>query len=208
MKDIGGILKRIEGKQTADTIAKSLGIKQESALNLIARLKKQGFVATEGGGRQKRIYSISTRRIPAENGMFAVINRHAKAKVVPEFIHTVHGRYGPEGAIIDAIKLGDIRVLQGSLYLFNHIKDWTRLHALARKHNVEAILGALYDLTRKVIKARKMPIKMRKALLVKRPKKLIELIRGLRTDSKWIGEISAEWGVKLPFSARDVEEMK
>ncbi len=36
------VLRKIEGKQTVDTIAAKLNIKKTTALNLISKLKKEG----------------------------------------------------------------------------------------------------------------------------------------------------------------------
>ena len=49
----------IEGKYTVETFAKKQGLGRQSAINLLSKLKKQGFIYTTGGGNQKRIYTIS-----------------------------------------------------------------------------------------------------------------------------------------------------
>lgn len=202
------LLKQLEGKQTIDTIVQMIGLKKASALNLISRLKKEGYVKTEGGGKQKRIYTISSKKVIEENGIFTVINRYSKIKVIPSFVHVVHGKYRPEDALIDAILLKDFRTLQAALYLFNHITDWSRLHFLSKKRGIEAIVGALYDSARQIIKTRRMPFKMRNSLFKKRPPKKEEIIKGLHTDDFQLKKVEDIWNIIIPFSKKDRVEMK
>lgn len=202
------LLKKLEGKHTVDTIMQATGLTKASALNYITQLKKQGYLKTSGGGRQKRIYTISTKQFTRGAGMFTILNKYAKNPVVPAFQHIVHGNYGPEHAFVDALLLKDFRILQQSLYILDHIKKWKLLHALAKKHNMEPIVGALYDFARITIKTRRMPDTMRNSLVKKRPKIRIEIISGLRTNDSVIKKISDYWNVELPFSAKDKEDMQ
>ncbi len=194
------IVKNLEGKHTIETIAEKLGISRQSAVNVVSKLRKLGFVQTSGGGRQKRIYTISTKRFTKkEPGMFDIINKYSRIKIRPIYIHEAHGNYYAENALIDAVKTKDLRLIMSSLYLFNHIKNWHRLYNLAKGY--ENMVGALYDLTRKYIKARKMPDNIRK-LLKKKERKVI--IEPRKHDFK---EIEEEWNVSLPFSKEDMVEM-
>lgn len=194
------ILKKLEGKQTIEMIAEKLGVSRQSAVNVVSKLRKLGFVQTSGGGRQKRIYTVSTKRFTKkEPGMFDLINKYSKLKIRPIYIHEAHGNYYPENALVDAIKTKDLRLILSSLYLFNHIANWHRLHKLAKGY--ENMVGALYDLTRKYIKARKMPNNIRKLLKKKERKSIIE---PRKHDFK---EIENDWNVSLPFSKEDMEEL-
>ena len=56
------LLKKLEGLQTIDTIAEILNIKKTSALNLVSKLKKEKHLTKTGGGKQKRIYKITTKK--------------------------------------------------------------------------------------------------------------------------------------------------
>lgn len=202
------LLKKLEGKHTVETVAEILGVRRQSALNILTRLKKKQFVRTTGGRQQKRIYTIATKRFEKENGMFAVINRYARTKVVPSFRHIIYGQYSPENALIDAILLKDIRTLSASLYLFNHIKNWEKLHSLAKKYNLESMVGALYDFSRKTIKTRRMTEKMYKALSRKKTKEKVFIIPGLKTDNVVIKKIEDNWNVFIPLSKREQEELQ
>jgi hypothetical protein len=203
-----GLLKKLEGKHTLESFMQATGLKKASALNCIAQLRKSGHLKTEGGGKQKRIYTISLKQFIEGKGMFTIINAYAKNPVFPAFQHIVHGKYDPEHALIDAILLKDFRILQQSLYIFNHIKKWTVLHKLAKKHHLEPVVGVLYDFARTAIKTKRMPDTMRNSLITKRPTKQIEIISGLRTNDIQIKRISDNWNVKLPFSLKDKEEMQ
>lgn len=202
------LLKKLEGKQTIDTIAEALHMRKTSALNIIAKLKKKRYLKTSGGGRQKRIYTIATKTFDEENGMFAVINKYAKTKIIAPYRHVVYGKYGPEDAIIDAILLKDIRTLQAALWLFNHLKDWKQLSERAKIMHCETIVGALYDFSRKTIKTRKMPEHIYGSLLRRRTAQKLFIIRNLQTDDAEIKEIEKRWNVSIPFSEKEREEMR
>ncbi|MFQ5474208.1 MAG: winged helix-turn-helix domain-containing protein [Candidatus Nanoarchaeia archaeon] len=199
-------LKLLKGKHTIESVAEELGIEKSSAANLLSKLKKEGYVKTEGGGRQKRIYTISTRKDISGKSMFDIINRYSKIKIVPAFKHVVKGKYGVEHALVDAVLTKDFRTIQASLYLFNHVKNWKLLHQLARKKDVEQELGSLYDTARCCIKTRKMPENIRRSMKKVNKKKI--MVRGLRTDCKKLKKINKEWNVVLPFSEKDLEELR
>lgn len=202
------LLKRIEGKHTLETFMKQTSLTKKSALNLLSLLRKKGHVRTEGGGKQKRIYTISSRIMQREEGLFTILNKYSKIPVVPPFVHVAHGPYTVENALIDAIELHDFRILQASVYLFNHVKDWIKLHALAKKNHVEPIVGVLYDFARTTTKTRKMPEHIRQAFLRMRSSKNIEILPHIRSDSSQIHAIEKRWNVILPFSKQDQEEMR
>jgi hypothetical protein len=197
-----------------------------SALNLLSRLKKEGYVRLSGGGRQKRIYTISSKKtVAGENNLFDIINFYSKIKIVPLFKHEAYGDYGVENALVDAVLTKNFRVLQASLFLFNHIKNWKKLHSIARRKNVEQEIGALYDCARAFIRTRKMPENIRKSMLAAAKKikknrnqkkaakahqrKIIKHILGeLATNNEKLKKISREWNILLPFSTQDMEELQ
>ena len=202
------LLRKIAGKHTIETLMDRTGLSRASTLNLLSKLRKKKYLQTEGGGKQKRIYTISTKTIQKGNGLFTILNKYAKIKIVPSFVHIAHGPYTEENALIDAIEQHDFRIMQAAVYLFAHIKNWKKFHALAKKKNVKPIVGALYDLARTIIKVRKMPEYTRQSLLKARPREKIELIIHTKTDSDEIKNIEKVWNVSLPFSKKDVEGMK
>lgn len=146
-----------EGKYTLEKFAEEKGISKQSALNLLSKLKKQGYVQVSGGGKQKRIYTISKLRKEKTNGFYPIVNKYSPLKLHPKFEHYIHGRYTIEAAVIDGIKIGDARTLEATSYLFNHVKNWKKLFDLAKKENVTNKLISLYKKAIKKIKCRRMP---------------------------------------------------
>ncbi len=197
----------LQGKHTVETIMHALSISMQAAINLVSKLKKEGYATTSGGGRQKRIYTITPyRQVKQERpGTFDIINRYSKIKLVPQFRHVPHSKYREEDALIDAVKTRSFRTVLASLALFRHIKDWSYLHKLAKESMLEAETGMLYDIARKTILTKRMPEKMYKALLKKRPRKKRLLTQSESDDFK---EISKKWNIWVPFSKKDMEEIK
>lgn len=146
-------------KHTVDTFARERHLSRQAAINLLSKLRKQGLVQTSGGGRQKRIYTLT--RIPPSNGFYDLVNRYSPEKLVPQFHHRVIGRYTVEHAIIDGLRIGDMRTLEATMHLFRHVTDWTRLFELAKKHDLVDALHKLYATARTRIKIRAMPRRYR-----------------------------------------------
>ena len=146
-----------EGKYTVESFSKHYNISRQSALNLLSKLKKKGYVYTSGGGKQKRIYTIYKMPKTKQNGFYSIINKYSKEKLIPRFEHYVHGDYTVERAIIDGLEIGDIRTKEATKYLFNHITSWKRLFDLARKKNLKQDALDLYKSARKSIKCKRMP---------------------------------------------------
>jgi hypothetical protein len=196
------LLKKIEGLQTADTVASALRIKKQSAINLISKLKKGGYVTRRGGGKQVRLYKITTKlQHKRDSGMFDIINRYSPMKLASWYDHQVHGTYGPEEALIDAIETESFRVILASMRLFNHITDWPKLHHLAKEKNCWQKVGALYDLSKKYFRVKKMPTKY----LKNKPKRWVKLTK---LKEKSFLEISEKWHVYVPFNEKDIMEIK
>lgn len=199
-------LKMLKGLQTIETIQKITNLSRGSSLNLVSRLKKEGYLSKRGGAHQKRIYKITTlkQRTYPNEGMFGLINKYSKLKLRPHFRHIVHGAYAEEDALIDAVKLRSFRVILASLRLFNHIKDWKKLYTLSELNKIEPVVGALYDLARKNFRVRKMPRKYYK-LLLRKAKKKVHL---LDIKSNDFIDLEKKWKVTIPFSKKDLDELK
>jgi len=146
-----------EGKYTVESFAKKQGIKRQSALNLLSKLKAKGLVTTSGGGRQKRIYTLTNKPQEKTNGFYETVNKYSPEKLIPKFKHKVIGNYTIEHAIIDGIQIGDSRTIEATKYLFNHIKNWKRLFDLAKEKKVTKTIYKLYQEARKTIKCKTMP---------------------------------------------------
>ena len=193
-------LKAIEGLQTIETVAEALNIKKQSALNLISRLKRQGYVATTGGRQQKRLYKITVRKQRKRNfGMFDIINKYSTMKLAPWYDHQVHGHYGPEEALIDAIQTQSFRVILASMRLFNHITNWSKLYKLAKEKGCWQKAGALYDLAKLYFRVREMPA----YYLKYKPGAWQRLTQLKKTN---FPEIAKKWQVYIPFNEKDMRE--
>lgn len=199
------VLLELEGLQTVDTVAEKLGIEKQSALNLLSKLKEENYVTREGGGKQKRIYRITARKQrPRSPGMFDIVNKYSPMKVMPWFDHQVHGHYGPEEALIDAIETQSFRLILASMKLFNNIKDWNKLHKIASEKGIWQKVGALYDLSRKYFRVRRMPKKYMEKK--KFPKQY--LIKDYPTADEKFKIIEQEWNVAIPFKKMDILKVK
>ncbi|MFH1409555.1 MAG: hypothetical protein ABIH34_06605 [Nanoarchaeota archaeon] len=150
------------GIYTLETFAKERSLTRQSALNLLSKLKKEGHVQVSGGGRQKRLYKVSSQRKAKTNGFYDLVNKYSPEKLHPAFEHYTHGRYTVEQAIIDGIKIGDARTLEATLYLFNHVTNWRTLFCIAKKEKITYQLCELYQGAREQTRTRRMPKRYKK----------------------------------------------
>ncbi|MBU0980990.1 MAG: hypothetical protein KJ709_09395 [Nanoarchaeota archaeon] len=146
-----------EGKYTIERFAEEQGLARQSALNKLSRLKRQGYVSVDGGGRQKRIYTISKLPRRKTNGFYDTVNRYSPEKLQPKFDHYVHGRYTVEHAIIDGIKIGDVRTRDATKHLFRHVSSWKKLFDLAKKEGLLKEVLNLYSQAKRTVRVRWIP---------------------------------------------------
>ena len=76
--ELNEIAKTLEGLQTADTIAKKLGVSRRTAVNITWELRKKGLVETGYGKRKIRMYRIRTVKKPdiGFKGLYDIINEN------------------------------------------------------------------------------------------------------------------------------------
>ena len=202
------LAKKLEGLQTVDSIAKTLGIDRRTAINYIWKLRKKGFVETIYGKRKIRMYRISPFKVIKAGypGLYEFLNQNSKIKVYAPYKERIYDHKPTiEEIIVRAVKTGNLRTILSSLALFNKVKNWHRLSEIARKDNIGRKTGALYDAARTIIKVKRMDKKTRKALL----KSKIEnkfIVKNART--KDLKHIEKEWKVYLPFNKADLEVYK
>ncbi len=197
------ILWKLEGLHTVETAAEELGYTKQATINLLSKLKKQGHVTTSGGGKQKRLYKITIRKQRKRDlGMFDIINKYSpNMKLNPWYDHQVHGKYGPEEALVDAIQTRSFRAILASLNLFNHITDWKKLYALARKKNIWQEIEALYDLAKMHFRVKKIP----KTYTPYKPIRW-KAITQLHHRHNF-PDIEKKWHVHIPFNEKDFREL-
>lgn len=197
------LLKQIEGLQTVELVAQTLGLTQQSALNLLSKLKKQRYVTVSGGGRQKRLYRITTtKQLPRDPGMFDIINKYSPMKINPWYDHQVHGEYTPEDALIDALQTESFRLILASMHLFRHITNWPKLYRLAKQKDCWQKVGALYDVARLFMRVTKMPERYREWHFIHRTL----FIRQYRTEEPQFVPIDKKWGISIPFRLGDIQK--
>ena len=202
MEDIK-LLRRIEGLHTVETLQKELNLTKQSTINLISKLRKEEHITLfAGGGKKKRIYRITARKQrKRQEGMFDIINKYSPNMKIREWYdHQVHGIYGPEEALIDALQTQSFRLILASMRLFNHIKDWKKLYILSKEKNCWQKVGALYDVSRLFFKVKKMPERYRK----RKYKKWIKLTQ---LKKKNFPKISEKWHVYISFNKYDLKEI-
>lgn len=146
-----------EGKYTVETFAKERQIQRQSAINLLSKLKAKGLVTVSGGGKQKRIYTLTNKPQEKTNGFYETVNKYSPEKLIPKFKHKVIGKYTIEHAIIGGIQIGDTRTLEATIYLFAHIKNWKRLFDFAKEKGLVKEVYELYKKAKKTIRCKTMP---------------------------------------------------
>ncbi len=201
------ILRQLDGLHTIETAAEALGRGRQSTLNLLSKLKKEGHVTLwAGGGRKKRIYKITmTKQRPRFPGMWDIINKYSpNFQPRPWYDHQVHGLYGPEEALIDALQTQSFRIILASMRLFNHLTDWPKLYRLAKEKECWQKVGALYDVARLFLRVRRMPEQYRQQ---KRWLRRLFLIRDYETKEKDFYPIEQFWNVPIPFRRGDFDKV-
>lgn len=200
------LLWRLEGLHTVETVAEEVGMRRQSALNLLSRLKKAGHVTVFGGGRRKRLYKITlTKQRPRVPGMWDILNKYnPNFQLNPWYDHQVHGVYGVEEVIVDAVQTKSFRMVLATLRLFQHIKDWKKLHHLAKEKDCWQQVGALYDVARLFLKVRKMPERYRKEKFSIR--RFLFHIQDTVKEQRFI-EIQKRWNIPIPFRWGDFREV-
>ena len=197
LKNQEELLHTLEGLHTIETIAETLNITTQSALNLITKLKRQQYVTVSGKGKTKRLYKITQiKQRPRVPGMFDIINKYSPhMKLNPWYDHQVHGTYGPEEALIDAIQTQSFRVILASLHLFRHINNWPKLYQLAKQKDSWQKIGALHDLAKLYFKIRHLPQKYQQL----KTKKKYYIIKEYPTKETKFQPITQKWHVNIPF---------
>lgn len=201
--DFNKLAKKIEGYRTIFSISRILRVNQKTAMNYISELRKKGLVETTYSSNKIRRYNIRTVKHPKVGfpGIYDIVNKYSKVKLVPRYEIKVHDhKISIEEAIIRSIKSQEFRLILASLGLFNHVNNWTVLHKLAKKENIERKIGALYELTRKIIRVRKIDKKILKSLMKKG--NYLYIIKNFK--SKDFKDIERKWKVYLPFNKADL----
>lgn len=179
---------------------------KEKAAYYIYRLRKKGYVKTKKDSRNKRIYSISFENKLGGKSYIDIINENSKINLTSSLDHKIYGKISLEETLIFAIKSKNLRIILASLSLFKKINNWKKLYLLAKSVNAKRKVSALYDLSKMVMKTRKMTKRFRKNSLPKGKEKYEFIIPELKSSD--FQKLEKEWKVYLPFNASDLEEYK
>ncbi len=201
------LLKKIEGIQTIKSIMELLNVDKTKAIYYIYKLRKEGYVKTKAASDKSRIYYIYRKNKLGGTSYYEIINIYSPIKLAESTFYKIYGREPSlEETLIFAIKTKKVRVITASLSLFKNIKNWTLLGKLARKNKVEHSVGALYDVSRKIMKTKKMSEQLRKSILPKKNSECAYMIEGFK--SKDFNSIEEIWKIRIPLNMADLEDYK
>ncbi|MEK6961207.1 MAG: hypothetical protein AABX47_08620 [Nanoarchaeota archaeon] len=200
------MVRKLEGVQTIDSVMSILGINKSKAIQTIYQLRKSGYVKTHKRSDQTRIYNISLKNKLKGVSYYEIINPNSPIKISPPNEYKIYGRTPSiEETIVFAIKTKSLRTILASLILFRKVTDWSELYHLSKTNRIERQVGALYDLTRLILKrSKRMPKRFMKNAQPKENYPFEYTIPGLQ--SKDFQKIENKWKIYLPFNKTDLEE--
>lgn len=201
------LLEKLKGMHSISSVASIMQVSKKKAIYYVYRLRKQGYVKTRKNPENKSIYYISFENKLGGESYIDVINNYSPIKVSFSQDYKAYGRkIIPEEALVFALKTKELRIILASLALFKRINNWTELYKIAKLNNLKRQIGALYDLSKSIIKVRKMPKRFRKNILPRGDEKYEFMIDKLKSDD--FKDIEKLWKVYLPFNVNDLEEYK
>ena len=204
------LLKKLKGTQTIESVMEILNVDREKAIYYIFCIRKQGYVKTKRLSNNKRMYNISFENKLNGSNYHEIINKNSPIKITTSEIYNIYGKEPSlEETLIYSIKTQKLRIILASLSLFKKINNWVELYRLGKKNHIERQIGALYDLSRKLMKTKRMTKRFRNLSLPKKSKnsgKLVKfdyIIQDLR--SKNFKDIEKTWRIYIPFNKSDLE---
>ena len=199
------VLKKLEGIQTIKTVMGALGVNRQKAIYYIYRLRKKDYVKTKRLSDKKRVYAISFENRLKGVSYYEIINKYSPIKIVDPQSYNVYGKVpSPEETIVFAIKTKRYRTILAALALFRKISNWSALYQLSKKSHIERQIGALYDISRKIMLTHRMTERFRNHALPKKGFAWEYIIQGLKSDD--FEDIEQAWKVHLPFNRKDLED--
>lgn len=199
------LIKKLEGIHTIKSVIDTLNVDRKKAIYYIYRLRKECYVKTKASSDKTRIYYIYRKNKLGGKSYYDIINEHSPVKLAESSFYKIYGREASlEETLVYAIKTKKIRVIIAALGLFTKIDNWSLLGELARKNHVERSVGALYDLSRTIMKTRRMSKKLRTSILPDKNAKFAEMIEGFR--SKDFKDIEETWKIRIPLNKADLED--
>ena len=196
--------KNLEGLQTVSSAAKTLGVGRRTAVNYISKLKKYGYVRTSRGKGKIRLYEISGVKFVKRSGteLYDFINEHSTVKVHGPYKYVIHNKITAEEAIPRAIETKDFRTILAAMHLFRLVEDWPELNRHANARGIQKAVGALYELTRKYMRVRRIDKRTANAFMSAKTREKF-IIPNMR--SKDFLDIEKKWKIHIPFNKSDME---
>jgi hypothetical protein len=205
IRDVKDILEKIKGVNTLESVMTLLNVNRIKAIKILSRLRKKNYVKTKRLSNNKRVYEISFENRLGGSSYIDTLNKYSPIKISGADIHRIYGKkLGPEETLIEALKSKNHRQILASLTLFKKINDWPQLYRLSKAENLEREVGALYTLSRKLMKTKKITKRFQNLSLPKKNVKYKYIIEGL--NSKDFKDIESKWKVYLPFNNADLED--
>ncbi len=205
IKDLEYKLEKIGGVHTIESIKTLLKVDRIKAIKILSGLRKKGYVKTKRLSNNKRVYDISFENRIGGSNHIEVLNQNSQIKLSGADVVQIHGKeISLEETLISAIKSKSLRQILASLALFKKINNWPYLYRLSKAENFERKVSALYELSRKLMKTRKMTKRFQRLALPKKDAKYQYIIEGL--NSKDFKKIESRWKVYLPFNKADLED--
>lgn len=201
------LFQKLNGIQTIESVKDILNVDKRMAIYYLHRLRKEGYVKTKRQSNNRRVYNISIDNKLGGKSYYDIINQHSPIKISTPVTYRIYGKEPSlEETLIYAIKTKSLRTILASLALFKKISNWVKLYRLAKENHLERQVGVLYDLTRQIMKVRRMPIKFRNRALPPKKFKFEQIIPRLKSKDFW--RIEKIWKMHLPFNKKDLEEYK
>jgi hypothetical protein len=201
------LLKKLKGTHTIKSIMASLDVSRNKAIYYIYRLRKQGYVKTKRMSNKTRVYNISFENKLKSITYEEIINKNSPIKIRISEKPYIYGRTPSlEETFVYAVKTRDLRIILAALSLFKKISNWKFLYNLAKDNYVEREVGALYDLSRKIIKTKRISGNFIRNALPKKEDEFKFIVKNLK--SKEFTDIQEKWKVYLPFNKKDLEVYK
>ena len=201
------LLKKLEGVQTIESIMDILNVNRQKAIYYVYTLRKKGYVKSRQLSNKIRVYNISFANRLKGTSYYDIINEYSPTKIVVPQTYKIYGKKPSlEETLIYAIKTKSLRIILASLALFKRINDWGNLYRLAKENHVERQVGALYDLSRTIMRTRRMISRFSTNALPKLSYSFSYTVPLLK--SKDFKNIENKWRIYLPFNKKDLEAYK
>lgn len=218
--DVKKLALRVAGLKTLDEIAAVCGVKRSTAQQYVQALKRAGHVKSVTVNEKKqRLYYILPEQLRRVHGFPESLDRYSAVKVYasdvslkPEvlgrMVRAENGEYfiSLEDTIVlavgQALSSGESRMLLAAISMFRKKPDWHVLSELASETGVAHIVGALYEIAKKMYGLRRLSDPEEKRLAGAKPDV------GELEGSGQFGDIELKWKVKLPLTFGDLEKLR